>query len=64
MYSEKYSASSARDNWNLMKIEKNRSSHPEVLRKKGVLKNFVIFTGKHLWQSLSFNKVPSNLQLY
>ena len=26
--------------------------------KKGVLKNFSNFTGKHLWQSLFFNKAP------
>ena len=36
-----------------------RSSHPEVLRKKDVLKNFAKFTGKHLYQSLFFNKVAS-----
>ena len=29
----------------------------EVLRKKGVLRNFAKFTGKHLCQSLFFNKV-------
>ena len=26
----------------------NRSSHPDVFCQKGVLKNFVKFTGKHL----------------
>ena len=30
---------------------------PEVFYKKGVLKNFTKFTGKHLFQSLFFNKV-------
>ena len=30
---------------------------PEVFCKKGVLKNFVKFTGKHLSQGLFFNKV-------
>ena len=30
---------------------------PEVFYKKGVLRNFVKFTGKHLCQSLFFNKV-------
>ena len=35
----------------------NRSSRPEVFCKKGVLKNFTKFTGKHLCQSLFFNKV-------
>ena len=34
-----------------------RSSHPGVFYKKGVLKNFAKFTGKHLRQSLIFNKV-------
>ena len=37
-----------------------RSSRPEVFcKKKGVLKNFTKFTGKHLCQSLFFNKVNS-----
>ena len=35
-----------------------RSSRPEVFCKKGVLRNFGKFTGKHLLcQSLYFNKV-------
>ena len=34
-----------------------RSSRPEVFCKKGVLGNFAKFTGKHLCQSLFFNKV-------
>ena len=34
-----------------------RSNRPEVLCKKGVLRNFVKFTGKQLCQSLFFNKV-------
>ena len=33
-----------------------RSSRPEVFCKKGVLENFTKFTGKHLYQSLFFNK--------
>ena len=32
---------------------------PEVLFKKGVLKNFANFTGKHLCWSLFFNKVAN-----
>ena len=32
----------------------SRGSHPEVLRKKGVLRNFAKFTEKHLLQSLFF----------
>ena len=38
-------------------IVKNRSSHPRCSVKKGVLRNFAKFTGKHLCQSLFFNKV-------
>ena len=34
-----------------------RSTRPEVFCKKGVLRNFTKFTGKHLRQSLFFNKV-------
>ena len=34
-----------------------RNSHPEVFCKKGVLRNFTKFTGKHLCQNLFFNKV-------
>ena len=30
---------------------------PEVFYEKGVLRNFTKFTGKHLYQSLFFNKV-------
>ena len=30
---------------------------PELFSKKGVLRNFAKFIGKHLWQSLFFNKV-------
>ena len=38
-------------------MENIRSSRPEVFCKKGVLRNFTKFTGKHLCQSLFFNKV-------
>ena len=34
-----------------------RSSHPRCSVKKGVLKHFAKFTGKHLCQRLFFNKV-------
>ena len=34
-----------------------RSSRPELFCKKGVLKNFAKFTGKHQCQSLFFTKV-------
>ena len=34
-----------------------RSSRPEVFCKKGVLRNFTKFTGKHLCQRLFFNNV-------
>ena len=37
----------------------------EMFYEKGVLKNFAKFTGKHLCQSLFFNKVEGlSLQLY
>ena len=36
---------------NNLKINKCRSSRPEVFCKKGVLRNFTKFTGKHLCQS-------------
>ena len=35
----------------------SRSSRLEVLRKKGVLRNFTKFTGKHLCKSPFFNRV-------
>ena len=38
-------------------LQRCRSSRPEVFCKKGVLLNFTTITGKHLCQSLSFNKV-------
>ena len=34
-----------------------RNSRPVVFCEKGVLRNFAKFTGKHLCQSLFFNKV-------
>ena len=34
-----------------------KSSRPEVFCKKGVLRDFAKFTGKHLCQSLFFSKV-------
>ena len=39
------------------KIYLFRSSHQMCSVKKGVLKNFTKFTGKHLCQSLFFNKI-------
>ena len=41
----------------LRNISNSRSSHSRCSIKKGVLGNVVKFTGKHLWQSLFFNKV-------
>ena len=38
---------------------KFRSSRPEAFFRKGVLRNFVKFTVKHLRQSLFFNKVAT-----
>ena len=43
----------------------DKSSRPEVLCQKGVLRNFAKFTGKHLCQSLFFDKVAGlGMQLY
>ena len=36
----------------------NRSSRMEVFCRKGVLRNFAKFTGKHLCQSLFFYRTP------
>ena len=41
----------------LISVTLFRSSRPKVFCKKGVLRNFAKFTGKHLCQSLFFNKV-------
>ena len=41
-----------------------RSSPMEVLRKKGVLKNFTKFTGKHLCQSCNFIKKQTLAQVF
>ena len=38
-------------------LKGHRNSRPEVLCEKGVLENFTKFAGKHLCQSLFFNKV-------
>ena len=38
-------------------FKENRSSRPKVFQKKGVLRNFLKLTGKHLCQSLFFNNV-------
>ena len=37
---------------------------PEVFYKKGIIKNFAKFTGKHLCQSLFFNKVTGQEHLF
>ena len=42
---------------NMDKMGKARISHQRRSIKKGVLRNFTKFTGKHLCQSLFFNKV-------
>ena len=40
------------------------SSRPEMFRKKGFLRNFAKFTGKHLCQSLFFNKLVFSCEFY
>ena len=48
-----------------MVITNNTISCPEVLFEKSVLRNFIKFIGKHLCQSLFFNKIARlSLQLY
>ena len=39
----------------------DKSRRPEVFYKKSVLRNFAKFTGKHMCQSLFFNKVAGTL---
>ena len=43
--------------WVSLRLSKARSSHRRCSVRKGILKNFAKFTGKHLCQSLFFNKV-------
>ena len=43
-------------------FDKNKNSRLDVFCRKGVLRNFTKFAGKHLCQSLSLNKV-AGLQL-
>ena len=51
-------------NFGLIVIVINRSNRPDVFCKKGVLRNFTKFTGKHLCQSFFLNKVASLRRLY
>ena len=45
-----------------LKKHRNQKQPPEVFcKKKGVLRNFAKFTGKHLCQSLFFIKVAERL---
>ena len=44
-------------NINLMYVIRSKSSCPEVFCKKGALRNFARFTGKHLCWRFFFNKV-------
>ena len=48
-------------NFTLSKVflQYSRSSRPEVFCRKGVFENFANFKGKHLCQSLFFNKVAT-----
>ena len=43
--------------YRLYNLPSFRSSHWRCSVRKGVLGNFAKFTGKHMWQSLFFNKV-------
>ena len=42
---------------NMHNLFLSRGGRPEVFYKKGVLRNFQKFTGKHKCQNLFFNKV-------
>ena len=42
---------------NLIRKDISRSSHQKCSIKKGVVRNFVKFTGRHMCQSIFFNKV-------
>ena len=48
----------------LLRKWRSRSSHRRCSVRKGVLRNFSKFTGKHMCKSLSFNKVAGRLQCY
>ena len=52
--------------WLLLRwlLFRHRSSHKGSSMKKGVVRNFTKFAGKHLWQSLFYNKVAGPRQLY
>ena len=43
--------------WTKMRIKSDRSRHRRYSVRKGVLRNFTKFTGRHLCQNLFFNKV-------
>ena len=45
----------------MVRLGEDRSSHQSCSMKKGVLRNFVKFTGKHLCQSLFFNPIQDGL---
>ena len=45
-------------------IEHLKKQPPEMFHEKGVLKSFAKFTGKHLCQSLFFNKVAGLEHLF
>ena len=46
-----------------LQVETSRSSYQRCSVKKGILRNFVKFTGRYLFQSLFFNKV-AGLRLF
>ena len=48
----------------LLRKWRSRSSHRRCSVRKGVLRNFSKFTGKHMCKNLSFNKVAGCLQCY
>ena len=49
---------------NVLNVYKVQKQPPEVFLKKGVLRNFAKFTGKHLCESAFFNKVAAACNVF
>ena len=58
IFTKRYNPICSEDDFVIKKVKSTvRSSRPEVLCEKGVLRNFAKFTGEHMCQGLYFNKV-------
>ena len=61
MFSETFVSKKDTDTWlqgRVCRVRIARNNHQRCSVRKGVLRNFAKFKGKHLCQSLFFNKVP------